>query len=231
MNQKLVSSEKSRRLKISENQRQWWCWCWWQKKLLQQIQQVRIALNKRLTKRCEKRFHVHQHKDFVPNYSQSTRVKRKMSLEFHTRLDLDGRLYWKAFRRLYCERHWLNPRMWWELIAVFLPTSTYLHFIWFKFNRIWGQLETKSRTKKWLKLYLEYLFLRSSNQAIGKHLYGTWQRSCRALVEGTGAQVLMVDNGRCRQTVAHVPRLSLTALALDDPHVYETRLMIYFPHL
>lgn len=51
---------------------------------LQQIQ-VRIALNKRLTKLCEKLFHVHQHKDFVPDCSLSTREKRKTSLGFHIR--------------------------------------------------------------------------------------------------------------------------------------------------
>lgn len=50
--------------------------------------QVRIALSFRLTKRCGKRFHVHQRKDFEPDYNPSTRAKQKMSLEFHIRLDL-----------------------------------------------------------------------------------------------------------------------------------------------
>lgn len=59
---------------------------------LQQIQ-FRIALNKRLTKRCGKRFRVHQRKDFEPDCSRSTRVRRKTWLGSHIRSDSVSDLY------------------------------------------------------------------------------------------------------------------------------------------
>lgn len=90
---------------------------------------VRIALSYKLTTQCEKRFHVHQHKDFERDCNRSIRVKQRTSLWFHIHSDSFSDSYWKAFQRLCCEHHWLSLRMWWEPIVAFLPKSTYLFIV------------------------------------------------------------------------------------------------------